>query len=372
MSSPSRPVAPPSPPRAVSDPAQPAAPPAPGAPGASGASGAPGAPAAHRVVVLALEPVIGYDMAIPPLIFGAATDEAGESLYEVSVASLGGRPVPSTAGYAVLPAVDEAALATADTVIVPGTRMPQVRREGVLTPQLAAALALVPAGARWMSICTGAFVLGAAGLLDGRRATTHWRYADDLARLHPRARIDPDVLFVDDDEQAPQVLTSAGLAAGTDLCLHVVRRDHGASVANGVARHCVVPPWREGGQAQFIDHAVPPEAASSTAAARQWALTHLDEPLDVTRLARRAGMSVRTFARRFRAETGQAPGAWLIEQRVRRAQHLLESSDLPVEVVAERAGLGTSASLRQHLRAVAGVSPTAYRRTFRGAESGAE
>lgn len=319
--------------------------------------------APHRVVVLALEPVIGFDMAIAPLVFGTATDAGGRSLYEVAVASIGGAPVPSTAGYAVLPGADESALARADTVVVPGTRLPQARQEGTLPAPVRDALALAPPGARFMSICTGAFVLGAAGLLDGRRATTHWRYADDLARLFPAARVDPDVLFVDDTP----VLTSAGLAAGTDLCLHVVRSDHGAAVANQVARHCVVSPWREGGQAQFIEHAVPPAVEATTAATREWALAHLGEPLDVARLARRAGMSVRTFSRRFRAEVGQAPGAWLIEQRVRRAQHLLESSDLSVDAVARRCGLGTPASLRQHLRAVAGVSPTAYRRTFRGA-----
>lgn len=216
-----------------------------------------------------------------------------------------------------------------------------------------------------MSICTGAFVLAAAGLLDGRPATTHWKFADDFARLYPGVQLDADVLFVDDGD----VLTSAGLAAGVDLCLHLLRRDHGAEVANHVARYCVVPPWREGGQAQFIERPLPsaPSASrSTTARAREWALEHLEDDLDVPALAASAGMSVRTFTRRFRAETGRAPGAWLIDQRVRRAQRLLEATDLPVDAVAARSGLGTAASLRQHLRAVAGVSPSDYRRTFRG------
>lgn len=321
----------------------------------------PGEP--HRVVVLAVAPVIGFDLTIAPLVFGQAEDETGAPLYDVVVAGLGGDEVPSTAGYAIRPAADESALATADTVVVPGTRVPGPRHHGRLDDRLASAFALIRPGTRMMSICTGAFVLGAAGLLDGRHVTTHWNHAAQLARLYPAARVDPDVLFVDDGD----VLTSAGLAAGTDLCLHVLRRDHGTHVANQVARYCVVPPWREGGQAQFIERPLPAVAATATtAAAREWALQRLEEELDVPALAARAGMSVRTFTRRFRAETGRAPGAWLIEQRVRQAQRLLEATDLPVDAVAARSGLGSAASLRHHLRAVAGVSPSTYRHTFRG------
>lgn len=316
----------------------------------------------HRVVVFALAPVIGYDMAIPPLLFGAARDAAGEPLYDVVVAGLGGREVPSSSGYGIVPAASEAALAEADTVVIPGTRIEGPRRHGTLPPPVADALALIRPGTRVVSICTGAFVLAAAGLLDGRPATTHWSYADDFTRLYPRVRLDPDLLFVDDGD----VLTSAGLSAGVDLCLHIIRGDHGVETANHVARHCVVPPWRDGGQAQFIERAVPRVVEESTAAVRQWALDHLVDDLDLAGLAARAGMSLRTFNRRFRAETGQAPGAWLIEQRVRRAQRLLEGTDLPVDAVASRAGLGSAASLRHHLRSVAGVSPSSYRRTFRG------
>jgi transcriptional regulator GlxA family with amidase domain len=318
----------------------------------------------HRVVVLLLEPLIGYDAVIPAQLLGEAKDAAGLPLYDVTMASLDGAPVRTSSGYAIAPQHDAAALAAADTVVVPGTQAPGPRTDGTIADELLAALRSVRPGTRMVSICTGAFVLAAAGLLDDRPATTHWEYAEQLATLHPGVRIDADVLFTDDGD----VLTSAGLSAGVDLCLHLIRRDHGSEVANRVARHCVVPPWRDGGQAQFIERHVPQRPGESTAAARQWALEHLEA--DVPALARRARMSERTFARRFREETGQSPGAWLIQQRVRHAQHLLEATDLGIDRVAEQAGMGTAASLRAHMRAHAGVSPAAYRRTFRGATVG--
>jgi transcriptional regulator GlxA family with amidase domain len=214
-----------------------------------------------------------------------------------------------------------------------------------------------------VSICTGAFVLAAAGLLDGRPATTHWKFADALRGLHPEVLVDENVLFVDDGD----VLTSAGLAAGIDLCLHIIRRDHGAKVANAVARYCVVPPWREGGQAQFIDRQTPAQDHYSTAPTREWALRHLDEELTVQRLARHAKMSARTFNRRFREETGQSPGAWIRSRRVDRARELLESRDLPVDEVARLSGLGTGGNLRHHLRRGMGMSPSSYRKVYQGA-----
>lgn len=317
--------------------------------------------AVHRVVVLLLEPVIGYDAVIPPQVFGEAEASDGAPLYDVAMASLDGRPVRSSLGYAITPHGDASLLATADTVVVPGTKIPGPRFAGTIPDDLAAALASIRPGTRLVSICTGAFVLGSAGLLDGRPATTHWKYAEELARLYPAVDLDEAVLFTDDGD----VLTSAGLSAGVDLCLHLIRRDHGTEIANRVARHLVVPPWRDGGQAQFIERQVPDRPEQSTAAARTWALERLHEPLRVPDLARAAGMSVRTFTRRFRAETGESPTAWLIRQRVHHAQRLLESTDLPVDAVADRAGLGSAASLRAHLRTQAGVSPTAYRRTFR-------
>lgn len=315
----------------------------------------------HEIAVLALDPVIGYDLAIPPQIFGTTTGEDGEPLYRVRVCGLDTSPVRVHAGYTIVPDFGAEILATADTVIIPGTKLTGPRLDGVLPGDVAEALATIPPSARIMSICTGAFVLGAAGLLDGRPATTHWAYADAFRELYANVLLDENVLFVDDGE----VLTSAGLGAGVDLCLHLVRRDHGAEVANRTARFCVVPPWREGGQSQFIDRHVPDGGTDGTAPTRAWALKHLDRPLDLAALAGHARMSVRTFSRRFRAETGLSPGTWLVQQRVRLAMHLLESTDLAVDGVAARAGLGTGASLRQHMRATHGVSPLAYRKTFR-------
>lgn len=321
-----------------------------------------GVPVRHQVAVLVLDQVIGYDMAIPIQILGTATDERGNALYQVDLCSLGGGPVRVRAGgYTVTPDRGPEALATADTVIIPGTRIDGPRRQGTLPGELAEALATIPETARIMSICTGAFVLGAAGILDGRPATTHWAYAEDFQRLYPRVLLNEDVLFVDDGD----VLTSAGIGAGVDLCLHVVRRDHGSEVANRVARFCVVPPWRDGGQSQFIERHVPEVGTDGTAPTRAWALHRLGEPLDLATLARHARMSVRTFSRRFRAETGMAPGTWLTQQRVQHARHLLETTDLPVGRVAAESGLGSAASLRQHMRASLGVPPLAYRKTFR-------
>ena len=315
----------------------------------------------HRVAVLLLPPVIGFDATIPVQLLGSATDAGGRPLYDVKMVGLTEDPVPTSSGYAIVPAAGAAALAEAQTVIIPGTQLPEARFAGTLPDDVRAALALVRPGTRLVSICTGAFVLGAAGRLDGRPATTHWQHTENFRRLYPNVLLDEGLLLVDDGD----VLTSAGLAAGIDLCLHIIRRDHGSAVANATARYCVVPPWREGGQAQFIDRPVPAADEQSTAYARQWALSHLDRPLDVSRLAAEARMSVRTFNRRFREETGRSPGAWLIEQRVDHARHLLEATDLPVDEVAQRAGLGSGATLRQHLRTAVGVSPLAYRRTFR-------
>jgi transcriptional regulator GlxA family with amidase domain len=316
----------------------------------------------HRIAVLLLPPVVGFDATIAPMLFTNATDPDGHPLYEVVTCGLTREPVAATTGFAVLPEAGPEALACADTVVIPGTRYPPARVDGVLAPEAAAALATIRPGARLVSICTGAFVLAAAGLLDGRPATTHWKFADSLRRMHPRVLVDENVLFVDDGD----VLTSAGLAAGIDLCLHIIRSDHGAAVANAVAKYCVVPPWREGGQAQFIDRQVPTPDEFSTAATREWALRHLDEELTVQRLARHAKMSARTFNRRFREETGQAPGAWIRHRRLDRARELLESRDLSVDEVARLSGLGSGGNLRHHLRRGVGMSPTSYRKVYQG------
>ena len=323
-------------------------------------------PSPHRIVVLAIGDVVGYDMSIPPMIFTHAQDEHQNLLYDVRICGLDRQPLHVVSGYTMLPDHGAEALAEADTVIIPGTRVEGPRRHGTMPGEIAEALALIPPHARIMSICTGAFVLGAAGILDGRPATTHWAYADEFRRLYPNVLLDENVLFVDDGS----VLTSAGLGAGVDLCLHVIRRDHGSEVANRAARYCVVPPWRDGGQSQYIEQAVPEAGQDGTSPTRAWALRRLDQPLDLADLAEHARMSVRTFSRRFRAETGMSPGTWLLQQRLRHARHLLETTDLPVDRVAAESGMGTAASLRQHLRTAIGVAPLAYRKTFRAAEAG--
>ncbi|RDH78312.1 helix-turn-helix domain-containing protein [Mycolicibacterium moriokaense] len=317
----------------------------------------------HRVAVLLLPPVVGFDAAIAPTLFSSATDADGNALYEVVTCAVTDGPVAATSGFDLLPGAGPEALATADTVVIPGTRYRPARVDGVLPAAVSDALASVRPGTRMVSICTGAFILAAAGLLDGRPATTHWKFADAMRQLHPGVLVDENVLFVDDGD----ILTSAGLAAGIDLCLHIIRRDHGVQVANAVARYCVVPPWREGGQAQFIDRQVPTPDDYSTAPTREWALGHLDEELTVQRLARHAKMSARTFNRRFREETGESPGAWIRGRRVDRARELLESRDLPIDEVARRSGLGTGGNLRHHLRRGVGMSPSSYRKVYQGA-----
>ncbi|MGW4496783.1 GlxA family transcriptional regulator [Streptomyces sp. NPDC004376] len=317
----------------------------------------------HRVVVLALDGLLPFELGIPHRIFTRARDEEGRALYEVLTCSVRPPgPVVTDADFSVHVPHGPEALATADTVIVPASyELGPEYDEGRLTPGLAAALARIRPGTRLASICTGVYVLAAAGYLDGRPATTHWADADRFQRMFPAIRVDPDVLFIDDGD----VLTSAGVAAGLDLCLHIVRRDHGAAVANEVARRTVVPPHRDGGQAQYIHRPVPDPQLATTKAARAWALARLHEPIQLRDLAAREAMSVRTFTRRFREEVGVSPGQWLTQQRVELARRLLESTDLPIDHVARDCGFGTAQSMRQHLQQNLGVTPTAYRRTFR-------
>ncbi|MFC9225842.1 GlxA family transcriptional regulator [Streptomyces hygroscopicus] len=320
----------------------------------------------HRVVVLALPGVIPFELGIPYRIFGKSRSSTGRRLYEVVTCTPEPGLVSTDADFPIAVDLGPEALAEADTIVVPASyELGPVHEEGRLTEPLAAALAHARPGVRWVSICTGCYVLAAAGLLDGRPATTHWSSVDHFQRLFPTVKVDPDVLFVDDGN----VLTSAGVAAGIDLCLHLVRRDYGTAVANDVARHSVVPPHRDGGQAQYIRRPLPEPQQATTTAARAWALGRLDRPISLSELAAQEAMSVRTFTRRFREEVGVSPGQWLTRQRVERARHLLEDTDLSVDQVAREAGFGSPASLRQHFQAAVGVSPTAYRRTFR---SGAE
>jgi transcriptional regulator GlxA family with amidase domain len=340
--------------------------------------------ALHRVGVLALDGVVVLDLGVPAQVFGAARGTDRQARYEVLTCTPGGGPVATAAGFRVIPDHGLELLETVDTVIVVGIQGDHLPDRVLTHPDVLRALRAVhrQGRARLVSICTGAFVLAEAGVLDGRPATTHWAYADRFGARYPDVKLDPDVLFVDDGD----LLTSAGVAAGIDLCLHIVRRDQGSDVANRAARRCVVAPWRDGGQAQFIERPVPtgPRGANkankanggdgdggghadgqTTAAARAWALEHLAEPLELRVLAEQARTSVRTFTRRFRQETGQSPGQWINQQRVQLARLLLEDTDLPIDQVASRCGFGTAVSLRQHLHGVVGVSPGAYRRMYR-------
>jgi transcriptional regulator GlxA family with amidase domain len=315
----------------------------------------------HTVAVLALDGVVAFDLGVPFQVLNAARPSDADRLYQVRITTPDGLPVRSAAGFSIQPEHGPEILDDADTVIVPGFHPPGRADLGTLAPAEAVALGRIRPDARLVSICTGAFALAATGRLDGRPATTHWAWADEFRELFPKVDLNADVLFVDDGD----VLTSAGVAAGVDLCLHLVRRDFGVEAANRAARRCVVPPWRDGGQAQFIQRIVPATSDTSTGPVRQWALSRLDRPLDLAVLAGQARMSVRSFTRRFRDETGLSPSQWLTGQRVELARMLLETTDLTVDEVARRAGFGTTVSLRQHLHAAVGVSPLAYRRTFR-------
>lgn len=315
----------------------------------------------HQVAVLALDDVVAFDLGVATQIFYSSRDADGGHLYSVKVCTPTGKPVRTSAGYTVTPDHGPELIRSADTIIVPGIHSGPALTDGVNDPAVTRALRSRRPGTRLMSICTSAFVLAAEGLLDGRPAATHWAWADDFRRLYPRVDLRPDVLFVDEGT----ILTSAGVGAGIDLCLHAVRSDFGSDVANRTARRCVVPPFRDGGQSQYIERPVPVLGDASTAPTRAWALQRLGEPLDLRVLARHARMSVRTFTRRFREETGSSPTEWLAAQRVEHARHLLEATDLSVDAIARRSGFGSAVSLRQRLHATVGVAPSAYRRTFR-------
>jgi len=309
----------------------------------------------HRVVALCLDGVVAFDLAIPAQAFTVAG-----SRYGFVSCSIEGREVRTTTGFSLRPHSGLGAVESADTVVVPAYF-------DVFSPPPAEAVEALRAaanrGARILSVCTGAFALAHAGLLDGRRATTHWAFAEEMAGRFPAVKVDADALYVDEG----QVLTSAGLSAGIDLCLHVIRKDCGAVVGDRVARHMVAAPHREGGQAQFIARPglAPSGAGGSLEETRRWAADRLQEPLDVAAMAANACVSPRTFARRFREETGTTPLQWLLEQRVQEARRLLEETDLPIDAVAWRSGFGTPASLREHFRRITATTPTAYRRSFR-------
>jgi AraC family transcriptional activator FtrA len=311
----------------------------------------------HRVTALCLDGLVAFDLTAATQVLIAASEAGGTPLYEVTCCSEGGRRIETTTGFGLDTRRDLDALENADTIVVPGYF------DLLESPSPAVLEALRTAadrGARLVSVCTGAFALAYAGLLDGRRATTHWAHADQLARLFPAVEVDPASLYVDEGT----VMTSAGLSAGIDLALHIVRKDFGAAAGERVARRMVAAPHRDGGQAQFIKRLAAKESGSLEPA-RRWALERLAEPLDVAAMARHASVSPRTFARRFREETGTTPLRWLHGQRVLEARRLLEESDLPIEDVAWRAGFGTAASLREHFRRATATTPSGYRRSFR-------
>lgn len=281
----------------------------------------------------------------------------GGAAYDVVLCARRPGPVATSGGFDVVAPYGLEALATADTVVVPAFRPHDRELDADVLDALRAAHRR---GARIASICTGAFALAQAGLLDGRRATTHWGHAAQLAATYPDVEVDPDVLFVDEGD----VVTGAGIAAGIDVCLHLIRVDHGAAVANRVARLVVAAPHRDGGQAQFIPRDEEPPRQAGLAATRAWALTRLGTPLTVAELARHAHTSERTFARAFVAETGESPLRWLNAARIHRARELLETTEWGADRVAAECGLGTAANLRLHFRRAVGVSPSEYRRTF--------
>ena len=311
------------------------------------------------IAALLLPPVTPFEFGTVCEVFGIDRTEQGVPSFDFRVCGpTAGEALPSTVGARVIPDLGLDGLRGADLVVVSATPTRRYPDEALDSLRLAAA-----DGATLLSVCSGAFVLGAAGLLDDRECTTHWMYVDELRERHPRARVDPDVLFVDDGN----VITSAGTAAGIDACLHLVRRELGSAVVNAIARRMVVPPQRDGGQRQYIRQPVPQCATDGLAGVLDWVLENLQLEHTVTDLARRARMSDRSFARRFVAETGTTPHRWLTLQRVQLAQRLLEETDLGVDEIATDCGFGSGALLRHHFRKAVGVAPGDYRRAFAGA-----
>lgn len=314
--------------------------------------------ALSKVVAVVVAGVSPFELGVACEGFGVDRTDDGVPPVDFAVASVDGAAVPTSGGMSISTTHRLDIADDADLIIVPATDGP-----AVWPPQLLDLLRrTVARGARVMSICNGAFALGEAGLLDGRECTTHWRHASRLAEAFPAARVNPNVLYVCDGP----VLTSAGSAAGLDLCLHLIREEHGERIANIVARRMVMPPFRDGGQAQFVDTPIRVREADTLAPLLDALSAELDREHTVESMAERAAMSARTFARRFRAETGTTPHVWLTNQRVLHARRMLERDNVPIEIVAQQSGFGTSAMLRHHFTRLVGTSPAGYRRTFRG------
>jgi len=316
----------------------------------------------RSVSALALDGLAVFEFGVICEVFGIDRSADGVPNFDFKVCGPeAGRPLRTSVGASLTPDHGFDALVGADLVAIPAIGGPDYLPEA-----LDAVRAAADAGAIILTVCSGAFVAGAAGLLDGRPCTTHWMHADELARRYPTARVDRNVLFVDDGN----LITSAGTAAGIDACLHLVRRELGSEVTNKIARRMVVPPQRDGGQRQYIDQPIPVRCSEGFAPYLDWILTNLELPHTVATLAKRANMSARTFARRFVDETGRTPMQWVTDQRVLFARRLLEATDLDVDRVAERSGFGTATLLRHHFRRIIGVTPSDYRRRFSCDDSG--
>ncbi|KAB2344729.1 helix-turn-helix domain-containing protein [Actinomadura rudentiformis] len=313
----------------------------------------------HTISVLAFDSMAPFELGSVVEVFGLPRPELDVPWYDLRVCSLERGPMRAVGGFTMTAENDLEVFAAADTVMV--VAVPNVR--GDVHPEVVAALRSAhDRGARVVSICSGAFALAAAGLLDGREATTHWRYAALLQQRYPMIHVNPDVLYVDGGD----ILTSAGSAAGLDLCLHLVRKDHGARVANAVARRLVIPPHRDGGQAQFVEAAVTePAEDDAVARAMAWALAHLTDPITVADLARQAHLAPRTFIRHFNRQTGTSPLRWVITQRIMASLPLLEGGTMPIEEIGAAVGFESAVTFRHHFTRAMKTSPSAYRRTFR-------
>jgi transcriptional regulator GlxA family with amidase domain len=312
----------------------------------------------RKVAVIALDQVAPFELGVVCEVFGTDRGADGFPVYDFAVCTADGGPVRTTSGFDVVPTADLGPVGEADLVVVPA----YAGRGLAPRPVLDALRAAADRGARLLSVCSGAFLLAEAGLLDGRRCTTHWKYADELAARFPRARVECNSLYVTDGN----ILTSAGTAAGIDACLHLIRQEHGSALATKLARRMVVPPHRDGGQAQYIEAPMPRTPQAPTLEpVLTWLIGNLDRQVTVDDLAARAHMAPRTFARRFRAETGTTPHDWITNQRVLLARRLLEETGLGVEAIAMRAGFGDAAAMRHHFTRRVGATPQAYRTTFR-------
>jgi transcriptional regulator GlxA family with amidase domain len=314
----------------------------------------------QNVVLLAIPGVAPFEFGVVCEVFGVDRSEMGGPRFDFTIVTADPGPVETSLGYDMVISHGLEAAATADLVAVPAHRIDDIDERYLDVIRAAEAR-----GAWVLSVCSGAFALAQAGILDGRRSTTHWMHTDRLAAEFPGTEVDPDVLFVEDRH----VVTSAGTAAGIDAALHVVRTELGASATNVIARRMVVPPQRDGGQSQYIQSPVSPVCADSFAAVADWMVQNLDQDLTVDQLARKALMSSRTFARRFRADMGTTPSAWLNRQRIIRAQQLLEETDSTLETIAQDTGFGTASVMRHHFVKVLQTTPTAYRRAFAVRES---